>query len=84
MARRVPFLTFTPRELEQAPGSFHGSPFVEQTVGVDNVCERAAVLGSGAGELLVEKQAGGGITIAIARQDTSSYCVSFGPYAKER
>lgn len=83
LARRVPFLTFTPRELEQVPGSFHGSSFVEQTVGVDNVCERAAVLGSGSGELLVEKQAGGGITIAVARQSASAFRVLFRPYAKE-
>lgn len=69
LARRVPFLTYTPEELERVPGTFHGSSFVEKTVGVDNVCERAAVLGSGGGELLVGKRAGSGVTIAIARQE---------------
>lgn len=69
LARRVPFLTYMPEELERVPGAFHGSSFVEKTVGVDNVCERAAVLGSGGGELLVGKRAGGGVTIAIARQE---------------
>lgn len=69
LARRVPFLTYTPEELERVPGTFHGSSFVEKTVGVDNVCERAAVLGSGGGELLVGKRAGSGVTVAIARQE---------------
>lgn len=65
---RVPFLTFSARELEAVPGNFEASGFVRKTVGVDNVCERAAVLGSGGGELVVPKQAAGGITIAAARR----------------
>ncbi|MCR5169057.1 MAG: cobalamin biosynthesis protein, partial [Desulfovibrio sp.] len=38
------------------------SPLVEKVTGVDNVCERAALLG--AETLLVKKQAGGGVTVA--------------------
>ena len=47
------------------PGDFAASPFVERVTGVDNVCERSAVLGSG-GEILVKKQAGNGVTMALA------------------
>ena len=46
-------------------GRFTGSAFVQNTVGVDNVCERAAVLGSG-GALLVGKQVFSGVTVAVA------------------
>lgn len=66
-AERLPFVTFTAQELEAVPGAFAASGFVRKTVGVDNVCERAAVLGSGGGKLLVPKQAAGGITIAAAQ-----------------
>ncbi|MFR8529679.1 MAG: cobalamin biosynthesis protein [Anaeromassilibacillus sp.] len=48
-----------------AKGHFTGSAFVQNTVGVDNVCERAAVLGSG-GALLVGKQVFSGVTVAVA------------------
>lgn len=60
-----PLLSFSAEELAAVPGVFSVSPFVEKTVGVDNVCERAAVLGSG-GTLLIPKQAGGGVTLAVA------------------
>lgn len=61
-----PLRTFSPAELAAVPGVFHASAFVGETVGVDNVCERAAVLGSG-GTLLVPRQAGGGVTLAAAQ-----------------
>ena len=60
-AERAPFLTFTAQELEAVPGKFEASGFVRKTVGVDNVCERAAVLGSGGGRLLVPRQAAGAL-----------------------
>ena len=69
-ARGWPLCTYSAEELAEAPGDFSGSAFVEQTVGVDNVCERAAVLGSG-GTLLIPKQAGGGVTLAAA---AAPYC----------
>lgn len=59
-----PLQTFTAEELAAAPGTFSGSAFVRQVVGVDNVCERAAVLAGG--ELLCKKRAGDGITMALA------------------
>ena len=61
----LPFLTYTAGELMGTPGSFTPSPFVEATVGVDNVCERSAVQGSG-GRLLLPKQVGDGVTVALA------------------
>jgi len=51
-------------ELAAVPGSFDSSDFVEQTVGVGNVCERAAC--AGGGSLVAAKQAANGVTVAIA------------------
>lgn len=66
---RVPFLTYSEEELRSLEGDFHGSVFVEQTVGVDNVCERAALFACGAdGELVLPKQAENGITLAVAKR----------------
>lgn len=39
----VPYEVFSAEELEQIAGSVSPSAFVEQTVGVDNVCERSAL-----------------------------------------
>ena len=61
-----PLVTYTAAELAAVPGSFTPSDFVARTVGVDNVCERAAVRGAGGGRLLVPKRAGGGVTLAAA------------------
>ena len=47
------------------PGSFTPSAFVRSVTGVDNVCERAAVLAAG-GMIFLPKQAGGGVTFALA------------------
>ena len=55
-------------ELEQVKGNFDGSKFVEEVTGVDNVCERSAVLASG-GEILRGKTAGDGITMALAARE---------------
>lgn len=59
--------TFSAEELMALPGEFTASEFVEKTVGVDNVCERAAVLGSG-GVLIFRKYAKNGVTMALAMQ----------------
>ncbi len=64
--RDLPFTTFSAAELAAATGAYTPSPFVEQTTGVDNVCERSAVVGSG-GTLIVKKRAGKGVTMAVAR-----------------
>ena len=45
---------------------------VEQTVGVDNVCERAAVAAAGGGIIVVPKRAGSGMTFALAELSEKS------------
>lgn len=60
-----PLYPYTAEQLRQAHGTFTASPFVQSVVGVDNVCERAAVLASG-GALYCNKLAGNGVTMALA------------------
>ena len=68
----VTFLTFTAEQLEEQTGSFSKSSFVKEQVGVDNVCERAALAGAGVnGILLHKKVAEDGMTIAVAKRDWS-------------
>lgn len=80
--RNVPFKTYAAEELQAVPGTYSASEFVSGVTGVDNVCERSAVkyasehatnqgeqlLGRQAkhGELLLRKQAYGGVTVALA------------------
>lgn len=67
---RVPFLTYTAKELQKVQGNFHASAFVESQVEVDNVCERAALCACEAGGTLVyEKHAKDGMTIAVAKRE---------------
>lgn len=58
--------TYPAEALRAVPGTFAGSAFVADTVGVDNVCERSAVLGSDGGALHVHKCAADGVTMAVA------------------
>ncbi len=62
----IPFETWPAEALAKAPGVFSTSSFVSDITGVDNVCERAAVTGSGGGDLLMKKQAKDGVTAAAA------------------
>ena len=55
---------YTAEELNAVPGDFDSSEFVRRTVGVDNVCERAAL--AQGGQLLLGKQAANGTTVALA------------------
>ncbi len=68
--RGLLFRTFSAEELRLAEGEFSASAFVAGVVGVDNVCERSAVLDSGSGgyggRLVVRKQAHQGVTVAAA------------------
>ena len=58
-------VSFYPAQTLQAvPGEFTASSFVASVTGVDNVCERAAMLG--AEQLLVSKTAMDGVTVAVA------------------
>ena len=66
---RIPFRTYTAQELQAVPGEFHSSEFVKAQVGVDNVCERAALKAAGTGGwILLGKQAQDGMTVAIAKR----------------
>lgn len=61
------FRTFSAEKLKEQKGSFTSSEFVRENVGVDNVCERAAVCAAGeGGRLLIRKQLSSGITLAAA------------------
>lgn len=57
---------YTPQELENAPGAYPKSEFVRSVTGVDNVCQRAAMLG--AETLIVPKTAMDGVTVSIAQR----------------
>ncbi len=66
---RLPLITFDADILNKVKGDFSSSDFVKNTVGVDNVCERSAVLAAGPGaKLIIKKQAENGITLAVARR----------------
>ncbi len=65
----LPFLTYTAQELLEVSGEFSASAFVQRTVGVDNVCERAALKASEGGQLLRRKTPCGGITVALAMRN---------------
>ena len=66
-AHSWPVQFFNAAALAAVPGCFTASAFVKKTVGVDNVCERAALLAAGSGaQLVLPKQAGGGVTLAAA------------------
>lgn len=60
-----PFLTYSAEALAAVEGDFTPSAFVRQITGVDNVCERSAVLASG-GTLIEQKAAANGVTMALA------------------
>lgn len=63
----LPFQTFSAEKLSSLYGSFSGSNFVKTATGVDNVCERSAVLGAGTGgKLILRKQVVNGVTVALA------------------
>ena len=57
---------YTARQLAGVEGDFTASAFVRSVTGVDNVCERAALLG--AERLLTGKTALNGVTVAVAAE----------------
>lgn len=60
-----PLTFYTAEALRAAPGQFAHSDFVQSITGVDNVCERAAVLAAG-GTVWAHKWAHDGVTFAVA------------------
>ena len=68
---QIPFLTFSGETLQKVEGDFTASAFVNQTVGVDNVCERSALYAAGqaggfGAQLIQKKQGEKGVTTALA------------------
>ena len=63
-----PITFYTAEELKSLPGDFTPSAFVAQVTGVDNVCERAALMG--AEKLILHKTAVNGVTVALAAEKT--------------
>lgn len=62
--RNWPIQFYTASQLKAVEGDFTPSDFVRRTTGVDNVCERAAVLDGG--KLVIKKTARDGVTVAVA------------------
>ena len=65
------FQAYSAEELSEAEGDFIPSSFVKNVAGVDNVCERSAVLLSDGGKLIQKKAAGNGVTVALAVKEWS-------------
>ena len=57
---------YSAEQLNAVPGDFTPSAFVRSVTGVDNVCERAALLG--AETLISKKTARDGVTVALAAE----------------
>ncbi len=64
---KVPVAFYSADELNAVPGEFTESEFVRKTVGVGNVCERAAC--AAGGTLVIRKTAKDGVTVAAAVSD---------------
>lgn len=65
--RNFPVQFYTAEELRAVPGTFPPSKFVTSVTGVDNVCQRAAMLG--AKTCIVEKTAVDGVTVSLAARE---------------
>lgn len=81
-ANRIPFLTFSAEQLNHISGDFTPSEFVNSQVGVDNVCERAAMAAAGdQAKLVLPKTAENGMTLAVAHapwqlvRETADYII---------
>ena len=64
--KKLPAAFYSAEELKAVPGEFTPSEFVQSITGVDNVCERSALIG--AKELIVKKTAMNGVTVAVAAE----------------
>ena len=63
----VPVKFYSADELSNAKGEFSASEFVKNGTGVDNVCERAAIIASD--RIIVKKMAFDGVTVAVGLED---------------
>lgn len=64
--RKWPTVFYCAQELNDVPGEFTPSPCVLRVTGVDNVCERSAMIG--AERLLVPKTIHNSVTVAVAAE----------------
>lgn len=71
---RLPFMTYSAEDLNKAEGDFSDSGFVRDRIGVDCVCERAAVLAAD-GKLVMKKTAENGMTFALAKMEEAIHFV---------
>ena len=63
--KNLPFYTYSKEVLASAKGEFTASEFVKNITGIDNICERSAVIHS-KGNLILRKYAQNGVTVALA------------------
>lgn len=68
-AHQLPLRFYSAADLAAVAGDFSPSDWVLQKVGVDNVCERAAVLSGGRGQLIMKKTARDGVTVAVFEEE---------------
>lgn len=66
---KVPFHTYSKDELSAIQGQFTSSDFVKKVAGVDNVCERAAIMGSKTRRLIINKTVVNSVAVAAAEDD---------------
>ncbi|WP_406697546.1 cobalamin biosynthesis protein [Singulisphaera sp. Ch08] len=67
-ARQLPLVAFPPDHLANHPGIETPSERVRSKIGIPAVAEPSALRASGASRLLVTKQKGPGVTVALARK----------------
>ncbi|MEF9953181.1 cobalt-precorrin 5A hydrolase [Clostridium sp.] len=65
LKHNIPFHTYTADKLNNVQGEFTSSSFVKSITGVDNVCERSALINGG--KLILRKTSYKGMTISIAK-----------------
>ncbi|SIO45812.1 cobalt-precorrin 5A acetaldehyde-lyase [Singulisphaera sp. GP187] len=66
--RQLPLVAFPPAQLADQPGIETPSERVRSKIGIPAVAEPSALRASGASRLLVTKQKGPGVTVALARK----------------
>lgn len=67
----VPLVFYSRDTLNQVRHVPHPSPMAAKHIGVQSVCEAAALLSAGNGTLIVPKQKSANVTVAIARRSSS-------------
>ena len=74
----IPFEVYPAEVLNDVEGSFTSSAFVKETTGVDNVCERSALLASDGGKLIRKKDSGGWCDSGTGcERMEDSFCINY-------